>query len=366
MESLPPSMPPPATAGSVHPNELQMMEMDVDGDLVLRVGSELGKAQDFRVCSATMRRASPIWKVMLFGPWKEAKPTEGNWCVDLPDDNPWPTGILLAIIHSKFDLVQQVKSLDEVHEILLLADKYDMTAFLQPWASCWIYLRLRPPPGSPSRVTGRELMLRIHVAWELGDEGRLSSVITNLVFSVSISNDSDSETQISYKGETIRPEQNHGPPDLLELIQKRRLALIQKLLDFYHGEVNRRTTDTPDRTLSGSWDPVRTQRDCQLLGSTWGSQRQRLEELGPLPTQATAVAQSANVVMYALSAVFACGRGRARSLHPDRKRRDPSLVYQDFLAIIDEQKMERDVLEPHHKERLAAQRMKMGLDTGAS
>ncbi|AEO60740.1 hypothetical protein MYCTH_2310277 [Thermothelomyces thermophilus ATCC 42464] len=362
MESLPPSMPPPTTAGSVHRDGPQMMEMDVDGDLVLRVGSELGKAQDFRVCSATMRRASPIWKIMLFGPWKEAKPTEGNWRVDLPDDNPWPMGILLAIIHSKFGLVQRVESLGEVHEILLVADKYDMTALLQPWAACWIHLRLPTPPGTGSRVTGRELMLRIHAAWELGDEGMLSSVITHLVFSVSISNDSDSETQVSYKGETIRPEQNYGPPDLLELIQKRRLAVIQKLLDFYHEQVNRRTTDTPDRTFSGSWDPAGTQRDCQVLGSTSRSQRQRLEELGPLPAQATAVTQSANAIMQALSDVFA----RGRSLHRDRKSRDPSLAYQDLLATIEELKMERDVLEPHHKERLAAQRMKMGLGTGAS
>ncbi|KAL2171513.1 hypothetical protein VTG60DRAFT_2681 [Thermothelomyces hinnuleus] len=212
-------MPPPTTAGSVHPNGPQMIEMDVDGDLVLRVGSELGKAQDFRVCSATMRRASPIWKAMLFGPWKEAKPTEGNWRVDLPDDNPWPTSILLAIIHSKFRPVQRVKSLGEMHEILLVADK--------------------------------------------------------------------------------------------------------------------------------SWGPS---------GGANGSGSRS----SALPAQATAVAQSADVVIHALSAVFA----RVRSLHPDRKSCNPSLAYQDLLATIKVQKRRGDVLEAHHKERLAAQRMKMSL--GAS
>ncbi|KAL2165040.1 hypothetical protein VTH06DRAFT_336 [Thermothelomyces fergusii] len=132
---------PPTAASPARISTAKMVELDADGDLVLHVGSEVGKEQDFRVCSATMRRASPVWKAMLSGLWKEARPVDGLWRVDLPADDPWPTGILLAIVHSKFGPVQQVKSISDVHEILLVADKYDMIPVLQPWAADWVHFR---------------------------------------------------------------------------------------------------------------------------------------------------------------------------------------------------------------------------------
>ncbi len=52
--------------------EEPVMEVVVDseGDLSLFVGAELSGAEPrhFQVCSAALRRASPVWKVMLSGP----------------------------------------------------------------------------------------------------------------------------------------------------------------------------------------------------------------------------------------------------------------------------------------------------------
>ena len=75
--------------------------VDAEGDLLLNVGAKLAgvKPWSFRVCSAALRRASAVWKSMLFGPWVEAKPAEGDWTVNLPEDNPESFNVLLAIFH---------------------------------------------------------------------------------------------------------------------------------------------------------------------------------------------------------------------------------------------------------------------------
>jgi hypothetical protein len=44
-----------------------------------------------------MRRASPVWKAMLFGPWQELKPAHGDWIADLPEDKPWSFKIVFAM-----------------------------------------------------------------------------------------------------------------------------------------------------------------------------------------------------------------------------------------------------------------------------
>ncbi|KAL2153757.1 hypothetical protein VTH82DRAFT_4912 [Thermothelomyces myriococcoides] len=105
---------PTASASSVSTDALELTEVDVDCDLVLHVGSKLGKKQDFRFCSATMRRASPVWKAMFCGPWQEAQPT-------------WPTNILLIIIHSKFCPVQLVKGLGGMYRTLIVASRSPWT-----------------------------------------------------------------------------------------------------------------------------------------------------------------------------------------------------------------------------------------------
>lgn len=107
--------------------------VDADGDLLLNVGAKLGvKPWSFRVCSAALRRASAVWKSMLFGSWIDAKPAEGDWTVDFPEDNPESFNVLLAILHGKFLAVPSVVSLDCLCAILVLADKYDLIHLLRP------------------------------------------------------------------------------------------------------------------------------------------------------------------------------------------------------------------------------------------
>ncbi len=90
--------------------------LDSEGDLSLLVGAELPGAEPlhFQVCSAALRRASPVWKAMLSGPWAEAAAAQDadDWTIDLPEDNPEALETLLSILHGSFDSVPKVISLD--------------------------------------------------------------------------------------------------------------------------------------------------------------------------------------------------------------------------------------------------------------
>lgn len=150
--------------------------LDPDGDLLLRANT-VDPAKDgtrwttFQVCSATLRRASPVWKAMLFGPWAESKQSNQeneDWIVSLPADSPCTLKIVLAIIHGQFELVPERLEIAAFSDILKLTDKYDLRKVIRPWtrrwvgAIDWLSLKLRI-----------ELIQAARVAWELGLEEKL-------------------------------------------------------------------------------------------------------------------------------------------------------------------------------------------------
>lgn len=170
-----------------HPVELTIL--DEDGDLTLYVGADTAEPERaFRVCSSTLRRASPVWKKMLFGPWVEAKPSTGEWTVSFPEDKPSPLSVLLGIIHGKFDFLiptWRIASRDfaTISDVLVVADKYDLFDCLRPWAADWL-----GPVDSDAELTDHEVLQRMHVAWEFGAEQKLTSIITTLIFATSDAN----------------------------------------------------------------------------------------------------------------------------------------------------------------------------------
>lgn len=151
---------------STRPNK--KAKPDPDGDLTLNVApGDNDEPCSFRVCSATLRRHSPVWKAMLFSPaWIESKPAnEGeDWVVELPEDPARPMEIILDIIHGRFECVPKELSLKDLRDILVLTNKYDMTGIVRPWCEDWIKAARYLHP-----VTD-EILSSLFVAWELGDE----------------------------------------------------------------------------------------------------------------------------------------------------------------------------------------------------
>jgi hypothetical protein len=181
--------------------------IDPDGDLLLVIGAEIyaGPADRFRVCSAAMRRACQPWKSMLFGPWHEAKPAHGDWVVQLPEDDPGAMSILLLIVHGRVAEVPERPSLDELQELVQVADKYDLLHILQPWTRCW-------EDGVLDRIyrKGEDLITCIHLAWQLRAGDTFAEKIRELAFGLG-----RTETGFTYGGVefTIDPSAC-GPPDL--------------------------------------------------------------------------------------------------------------------------------------------------------
>ncbi|KAF7530154.1 hypothetical protein G7054_g9669 [Neopestalotiopsis clavispora] len=132
-------------------------DIDSRGDRILNVGSNRCEVDDsgthqsteysmrFRVCSRTLARFSPVFAAMLFGSFSEAT----QEVIDLPEDDARAMLVLLYIAHNKsvprvqIGLNAQVlvvdhnQFIDDIYNIVVLADKYLATESLGPWTSIW-------------------------------------------------------------------------------------------------------------------------------------------------------------------------------------------------------------------------------------
>ncbi|KAK3988008.1 hypothetical protein QBC44DRAFT_371511 [Cladorrhinum sp. PSN332] len=168
---------------------LDMTVFDSQGDLTLRVGSHLDGpgdiTEDLRVCSAALRRSSPVFQIMLFGPgpWIERKPAgDEPWIVQLPEDDPKPFKVIMAILHGAFAFVRKAifagsnTLCRDLHDILVLADKYFWIKTLSPWSKEWLNILEEEPPTrglSAFKFNDVEpntdgLALITHLAWHYG------------------------------------------------------------------------------------------------------------------------------------------------------------------------------------------------------
>jgi hypothetical protein len=143
-----------------------LVVVDPDGDLILRTPTK-----SFKVCSSAMRRASPVMKAMLFGPWKEAKPADETqpWIVDLPEDDPEALGIVLPVIHNTMYDQDDLFRIDIRHmpHILNLVKKYLIP--FKPFIKGWIEVHERYGWGiDDDHDPGTEFLSDLEAAWELG------------------------------------------------------------------------------------------------------------------------------------------------------------------------------------------------------
>jgi hypothetical protein len=184
------------------------IHLDGDGDLRLRATAKEGHTQDFIVCSRSLMRLSPVFKVLLSGGFAESRPTEGEWLVALPDDDPEALLTLLNIIHGGFGLVPDKPRLEELYRILCVANKYDMTEAVRPWAGNWAKLA---EEAQRDKTGGNPAMLTF-IAWELGHQELYAKIIQRFVGECSINENGHLKTP---KGLCLEDYDHIGPLDLL-------------------------------------------------------------------------------------------------------------------------------------------------------
>ncbi|KAK7430834.1 hypothetical protein QQZ08_002623 [Neonectria magnoliae] len=112
------------------------LEVDPAGDLYLIVGND--PPQEMLVDSRALCRSSRVFRKMLGSNFSEAKPDGGRWQVKLPEDSPKALALLMNIVHSSYDRVPMKLEIDDLFDMCVLVDKYDMERALWPVASAWI------------------------------------------------------------------------------------------------------------------------------------------------------------------------------------------------------------------------------------
>lgn len=113
------------------------VHIDQYGDLKLIVGDD---KVCFVVCSRALARSAPFWNTLLYGPFTEAKPPDGNdWIIKLPEDHPGALEVVLNLIHwpGQPEKITAV-DLNLAFEVAVLTDKYSMTHCLTSHAQQWL------------------------------------------------------------------------------------------------------------------------------------------------------------------------------------------------------------------------------------
>ncbi|KAK2772875.1 nuclear pore protein-like protein [Colletotrichum kahawae] len=82
---------------------------------------------------------SPVFRAMLRTNFAESSVNNspGNWVVNLPDDDVEPLFFLLSMTHGRWENIPKKISIDELHDLLITADKYDMMRIFLPWYLDW-------------------------------------------------------------------------------------------------------------------------------------------------------------------------------------------------------------------------------------
>ncbi|KAF4813272.1 hypothetical protein CGCTS75_v013784 [Colletotrichum tropicale] len=128
--------------------EVQLNRTDIDGFLTNSTatsseldGAEVAEtpAKAIVINSNFTALYSPVFHAMLKKDFAESKVnnSRGEWVVNLPDDHVEPLFFLLSMIHGRWENIPKEISIDELHDLLLTADKYDMMRVFLPWYLDW-------------------------------------------------------------------------------------------------------------------------------------------------------------------------------------------------------------------------------------
>ncbi|KAI8286185.1 hypothetical protein K4K56_008955 [Colletotrichum sp. SAR 10_98] len=117
--------------------------------------------QRFVVCSRALSRASPVFCKMLYGHFAEAD-SSCSKAVNL-NDAIEPMFLALLIIHGRFDIVPARLTVEELFDLLVATNKYQMTGITRPWLHKWVPYS-KAIPCSPHKD------LLAWIAWEIGAE----------------------------------------------------------------------------------------------------------------------------------------------------------------------------------------------------
>lgn len=203
-------MPPAKKGGAKVPDFSKPVIFDEDGEITLIVGEGLignyeiddeapstgdkrkaSSAVDIaanlpivmKVSAKCLQLASPVFKAMFkdtnFEEGRVLKNT-GRLELNLPDDDPEPLLVLMTIIHLQPQKVDKVMSTQELVDIAILVDKYELLGVTKGHADRWI--KALKKPGLPARTSLKDTCLGwLTFCWVFRHEAKFKGVTQMLI-----------------------------------------------------------------------------------------------------------------------------------------------------------------------------------------
>lgn len=154
------------------------LKFDQNGDLQLCVGTNDAK-KEMLVDSRALCRASPILRKKL----AETKSQGGYWHLKFPADQAEAFSILMDMVHGQFILTPKVPSIDQLYQVVVLANKYDMFQTLRPMASRWSAYDI-------SKCTDfNDTTKLLFVAWHMGNVHFFKRIIESITENACVDRD---------------------------------------------------------------------------------------------------------------------------------------------------------------------------------
>lgn len=109
--------------------------IDTNGDVILLLEEDTS----LLVSSKVLSIASPVFAAMLSPNFREGSSLSSTCLTEipLPDDPHLAVTVIAYILHFRNDLVY-MNSFDQLFDIALMADKYDLALALGPWRHVWL------------------------------------------------------------------------------------------------------------------------------------------------------------------------------------------------------------------------------------
>jgi hypothetical protein len=133
------------------------IDLDRRGNVVVNIGGER-----VRVSSTILSHASPVFAAMFGSGFKEtvtAQTTTANPVnITLPEDDLNAFVVLCEIIHLQTDkmlLAPQLRNIQELEKLRVLADKYQCVAKIKPFAELQLLNLLSLLSGDQKAISGR-------------------------------------------------------------------------------------------------------------------------------------------------------------------------------------------------------------------
>ncbi|CAJ2500500.1 Uu.00g033530.m01.CDS01 [Anthostomella pinea] len=134
-----------------HPSRpIPTTTIDPEGDMFIHVGRNRCLEPNFskhrhedamrlRIDGKLVGQASPSWLGML-AKSNENSDMHGQWEIHVPEDNAPAMLTIFNILYSKFDQppLGCDTDIDELYNITVLTEKYNLTHLLRPWAAQWV------------------------------------------------------------------------------------------------------------------------------------------------------------------------------------------------------------------------------------